>query len=954
MWVFYELRQGDPQSPYSGKSLAELKRIQNSSGYESILLSEIRLAQKQTYTLASEEKETTYSFDTAVFVENYREQSKDCWQSSSNTCESNRCGSWISGYPDFREYELNDYTVQSEETDTLEKHKESAADSTQQVTVGFEDELAGQSMDLKHSIGYTQDDYSANSDIQKFLSRPVKIYTINWGVGNTLDSGSHTIQPWHLFFNNAAIKRKLDNYYMLRCNLKVKIVINASPFYYSGAIASYQPLTNMNPAPIRLSAANLLELIPFSQRPHIYFYPQANEGGTMSLPFLYHKEWLNATSAIDLQNMGAIAFQSFTALANANSVAGTDCTIQVYAWAEDVELAGPTLELAVQSKEVSKKTKKPQAPKGEDEYSHEGTVSKPASALARAMGMLSDVPVIGPYASATSYALDKAAGVASLFGYTDVPVIDDVHEFKNQPFPQLASADIGIPIEKATLDAKNELSIDPSICGVESEDELLISKFVGRESYIAQTTWTAAQAEDTLLYNFNVTPGMVSEESTGGLTKAVYFTPMGFVSRAFHEWRGDIIFRFKFLCSQYHRGRVKISWDPIGDIANTAETTSTVYTKIVDLASCSDVSFRVPYTQTTAYKTTPSTTAVPLHGSSPLTSGQGYANGILTVRVLTQQTSPVSSADITLLMFVKGAENLEFANPDSIKNHFSPYMVQSQEVAYDEGKTEIYNLGVEKSTPDPSINHIYMGESIMSLRTLMRRSNFHAYYPFNRTYSATNTIVRYLTSVRRLPALPGYDTNGPFTANELIGIGTHAYNYVHWTYLSWFLQCFVGNRGSVNWQCNAHSTFPMSSVHMERISGHHELPLATSRYMGSAVTTSTTLSGQAYFMQANVPPGLSGATMTGQRTQIAVSLSVPLYSRLKFVSNNINTRLVGETDEDTTHDGLTINSIVHPIDDGDNTSGAIELWCSAGADFNPVFFLNCPVIYDYFTIPTDA
>jgi hypothetical protein len=852
-----------------------------------------------------------------------------------------------------------DYQIQSEETDVLEQTKDVASDQVQQVTVGFDDENAGQSMELKHSIGYTQDDYSANSEIQKFLSRPVKIHTINWAVGNTVDAAIHAIHPWLLFFNNAAIKRKLDNYFMLRCNLHIKVVINASPFYYSCVLASYQPLVNMNPAPVVLSASGLKELIPFSQRPHIYVYPQSCEGGTMTLPFLYHKEWLDATSSSDLSDMGEIMFQSLSPLLNANSVAGTDCTIQVYAWAEDIELAGPTLELSVQSKEVNlKKRGKKSAQKKqlvqEDEYSHEGTISKPASALARAAGLLADVPVIGTYANATSYALDKVACVASLFGYTDVPVIDDVHEFKNQPFPQLASTDIGIPIEKATLDSKNELSIDPSICGVESEDELLISKFVTRESYLAICDWTAAAAEDTLLYNFNVTPMLLDFENSGGITNVIYPTPMSYVARAFHNWRGDIIFRFKFLCSQYHRGRVKIAWDPVGDIANTAETTSTVYTKIVDISSCSDVSFRVPYTQTTAYLQTPSSMDFVRHGTSPITPSQGFHNGILTLRVLTQQTSPVASADIKVAMFVRGAENLEFANPDTISNELSPYVVQSSEIVYDEGEHETYNLGVAESKAEPYINSIYMGESVVSLRTLMRRTNFHAYYPFNATHSAADTSLRYLTQVPRLPVIPGYDASGPFTANDLVGVGTHAYNYVNWTYLSWFLQCFVGNRGSVNWQVNVHSTTPMPSVHVERLTGHENLTLAVSRYMGTAGSAATTTSGKARFMMNEVPQGFGGATMTGQRTQVAASLSVPMYSYLKFVSNNITTRNLGSTAEDTTHDGLAINVLTHPSTDGDNTDGGVELWCSAGVDFNPIFFLNCPCIYNYKTLPTDA
>jgi hypothetical protein len=208
-------------------------------------------------------------------------------------------------------------------------------------------------------------------------------------------------------------------------------------------------------------------------------YPQNSQGGEFTLPFLYHKNWLNATSSTDLENMGTILLNSFGTLKNANGLTTDSINIKVYAWAEDIEVAGPTIELAVQSgsgKSVRKHKAK------DDEYG-KGIISKPASAIARAAGALSEIPIIGPFATATSYAAGAVADIASLFGYTNVPVIDDVQPFYSKPFPNLASTDIGTPVEKLTLDSKNELSIDPKITGVDVEDELTIRSFVSRSIY---------------------------------------------------------------------------------------------------------------------------------------------------------------------------------------------------------------------------------------------------------------------------------------------------------------------------------------------------------------------------------------------------------------------------------------------------------------------------------------
>lgn len=391
-----------------------------------------------------------------------------------------------------------------------------AASDIVEQNVGFSDEQNNVITEIPHPMSYIKVDTSQNVDLGDFLKRPVQIKEFTWTVGGTLDAASDSFDPWNLLFAKTSIKKKLDNYYMLRCNLHLKFVINASPFYYGCAIAAYQPLTVFNPAPVVLSAADRLENIPFSQRPHIYLYPANSQGGEMVLPFLYHKNWVDASSASDLTDMGQVILNSFDTL----KVAGTSTApirITVYAWAEDLEVAGPTVRLAVQ---------------GKDEYSHEGTVSKPASAIARAAGHLSGIPIIGPFATATSYAAGAISDIASLFGYTDVPVIDDVHAFVPKAYPNLAATDIGHPIEKLTLDAKNELTIDPKIAGADVGDELLISSFVERESYIFTSTWAASDAINTGLFYSRVTPKLQATESiiNGDL---IYPVPMSHVSKCF-------------------------------------------------------------------------------------------------------------------------------------------------------------------------------------------------------------------------------------------------------------------------------------------------------------------------------------------------------------------------------------------------------------------------------------
>lgn len=123
-----------------------------------------------------------------------------------------------------------------------------------------------------------------------FLERPTLIQTISW----TESAFSElTLDPWTLFLNNSYIKNKIQNLAFLRGNLKIKIVMNAAPFYYGAMLMSYAPTPN-NILPLTNSGARLTAL---SQRPHLWIYPQLGTAGEVTLPFLLPYDYLDLTAS---------------------------------------------------------------------------------------------------------------------------------------------------------------------------------------------------------------------------------------------------------------------------------------------------------------------------------------------------------------------------------------------------------------------------------------------------------------------------------------------------------------------------------------------------------------------------------------------------------------------------------------------------------------------------------
>lgn len=803
--------------------------------------------------------------------------------------------------------------VQSEDV-IREDFEETTSD---QINVGFSDTKTGEKVMKTEAPSWYQPTTQKETDLNEYLRRPVEILTDTWAVGAS-KTISDSFQPWHLFFNHTSIKKKIDNYAFIRCDLHLKIMINASPFYYGSLCFSYQPMSgSFNSAPI---ASLSPWTIPLSQRPSVWIYPQDGESKEITLPYLSHTEWLTLGSATELQNFGKVTYFSPQTLSNCNG-ATSDISIHVYAWAENVVLSGLTVDLAVQSK---------------DEYVTEGAISRPASAIARATGLLSSIPVIGPYMTATSVAANKVADVAKLFGYSKVPVVEDTKPYKNLPFHGLAVSDISDATEKLTVDSKNELTINNRCIGDPMADNLLVSHWVQRNSYFQNFTWQATDAAGTLLYNFYVHP-LVGRGTVSTYQTTTNFAPVAIPALSHSYWRGDMIYDFKIVCSRYHKGRLRFSWDPVGDIANTANSLTEVYTQIVDISEQTFVSIRVPYNQRVAYLKTPSSLSTTVGSVSPLAKDSSDTiNGILTVRVLNEQTSPIDSADISINVFIRGADNLEFAAPKEISQDIAFYTVQAED--------ETLTMG-ELSNTDPNLNLVYMGEKISSLRELLMRSNLSISYSFleDANGERLETIV-----MNRRPLYNGFDTNGIHNAVSIASVGDKLYNFVKTTPYHLISSCFLGERGSFTWKFN-YNGFQPSSAYVERdhtvLNKSNYLPVESAYLSNNNGTTANIFNTT---IKTN-----AGSLLINERTNTGISFNAPMYSQYTCLDTSPATRTEGLVNVSGSD---SIRS--HYIDKNYKQRGTdyyvSNFYFNVGTDYSLYFFLNVPSYYIYVSTPVPS
>lgn len=787
-------------------------------------------------------------------------------------------------------------------------------------------------------------DNTADLALGSFLSRPTLIYTKNWTTSEVIGVVD-AFKPWYLFLNNAVIKRKLENYAFIRGNLHIKTIVNGTPFQYGSIRMCYKPLLGFISDPIRAASFSAqTSMVTYSQVPGYYIYPEANAGGTMTLPFFLHKNWLDLTSAAEVQNMGEVVHAIYAPLRVAVSGGTTSVTMRTYAWMSDVQLMGSTSKLTLQG----------------DEYG-QGIVSRPASAIAAIASKLTQVPIIGPFAKATTIGASAVSSIASLFGYTNVPVIEDVRAVQPMNAPMLATAHIGTPIQKLAYDPKQELSIDPAPHGIGSKDELALSYIKEKESFYGTANWTTAQADGTALLFTRVNPMIfgkidVVNQASALVGHRVYHTPLSYTSQLFTHWRGDIKIRMKVVCTKFHKGRLKISYDPVGDISASDPPENTVYTEIFDIGEHTDVTFTIPYHQNLGWLQIRKQLSDNWTAGTALAPRAGFDNGLLSVRVLNALSAPATGT-VSILFYISGGENFEFANPSGfVGNDAGGFEDPSFFALQSEDTTSIqtYHVKMGKDTvTTPDRYALNFGECIGSLRNVIHRfSNFET-TPGIQVGSNLYAVARKV--LKRMPYTPGFDPAYTSTlANRItVASGTAPYVWTTMHPLPYITGMYLGYRGSVNY-CITPSTDGISSVDDCRVARCTE-PIATAanRYIENAGTQgyAANSSNKARFLNVsrNFIDGTGGMAITSTQTNGSIVFNFPDY-------NNYNFSLVDPTKYvlGTSVDGTDIQNVLfqHILKRTSDTQTDIGLSCSyqiqaaAGPDFTCLFWYCCPTL-DY-------
>jgi len=864
--------------------------------------------------------------------------------------------------------------------------------TVQEQTATFKEEASTYSVNIAAPRDSTfTDGYSDNVPLGQFLARPVLINSDTWTTNFNASTDFKTFDPWTLWQSDARVKAKLQNFAYGSWDLKLRFVVNGSPFQYGRNMIVYVPYGDVqqNTSTARNQTAMAMEnwgtagngtsdgghedmFRHFSTYPHAFLNPSSNQVIEMTLPFIWHNNYIsiNGTTIDSKESLGNILMFDINPLRIANVNAPQIVRYNVYAWAENLKLTMPTEFTPTGSFGsslcdcVEREKKREETPwllseydfvATSDEYA-DGPVSAMSSAIAAAAGNLVNAPVIGPFARATEIGAGAIGNIASLFGFSAPPMVQNPDRFVARNHGRLANTSGEDSCYSLALDPKQEITVDPRTVGVHPSDEMSISSIVTREQWLARADWRgqfgqfSTAGTNEILFASLVSPNQ-QHHSTIGATRCHMDTPAGHVANMFEFWKGSITYRVEVICTPYHSGRLKLQFDPF--VKNSALTPSDAftndvnarYTTIMDLSEETSTEFTIDYNSRYPWlRCLQDPSAANQYAPSSVNEStfdlvtafdDKIHMGIFVISVVNDLVAPIETnapadathAPVQINVYVKCGDDLQFAQPNEVSTSWSvaKFVPTSADVeSFFQATSDTMEHTIIGQDVDDHNSLVFFGESVSSIRSLIKRYSLVFTGDYNN--DARNNNFEMVT--RYVPHLPGQVTGGKARRNSFL------------TYMS---PCYLLGRGSTRYKF----TYYDKGAAPNGVSNSYQWferqglrsPLGT---VGHTVQDTVTMSSAA--LDSAIPHGYQGAAFTDNAIQSTLEVQLPFYSNTRYflTSHFMNVN-------DDSNESLLPNPAMTQILAGrhvytgvDAHANVMQQWFAAGDDFSLHFFLGVP------------
>jgi len=258
-------------------------------------------------------------------------------------------------------------------------------------------------------------------------------------------------------------------------------------------------------------------------------------------------------------------------------------------------------------------------------------------------------------------------------------------------------------------------------------------------------------------------------------------TPLGYAMAPFDNWGGDLMFSFTFYGSAFHRGTIRIVYDPLG-----TDTPTNIYTKSTNYLLCTSmelsgttkIDFCVPWSKTDNFiNCLPSSaglSGVTLDKPIRVVSAVDIScNGKIYAFIETPLTCNSFAAPINFTVELSACPNIRYFKP-MVSNIAAYYPIMQS------GHDDVMSKDIYK---------VSGGENITDMKQLTKIMSKFIFVFLTPSSGVAPTIGLYYQAQACIPAYPTLPTVDSFTAGPNLGYSNGG------NYITWFETLFRAQRG---------------------------------------------------------------------------------------------------------------------------------------------------------------
>lgn len=403
-------------------------------------------------------------------------------------------------------------------------------------------------------------------------------------------------------------------------------------------------------------------------------------------------------------------------------------------------------------------------------------------------------------------------------------------------------------------------------------------------------------------------------------------------------------YRFQIVASSFHKGRLKITYDPYYQVTNEYNV---CYTHVIDLSQDRDFTVEMGWGQPLSMLkvATPSATARPFDTSVIGPDAAFAYNGVLSVYVVNDLAVPnvVANNDIQVNVFVSGSDDIEFFNPtdESLRNltWYAPQMgeVYSPQSGMIDDHEEGESMPMSQNNIDimaaplsfnDKTSLVFFGDPVVSFRQCLKRYVYHRF--------RAKPLIGYTLTNMRVNDFPDYRGPAP-SAIDLTGT-ISAYNYAKMTLLNYLTPAYVCRRGAIRWKYIREGDDETSQGRLFQANRTNFKGYLLTEEDAEFQTSGPSVA--AAQLQRFIPHTWVGATATTKAQNPVLEIELPWYSSERFFPGKAGD-MATATRLSSYH---TVTAIMSTPSNGAALAG-FHAYNSVGEDFNLAFFTGAPILY---------